>query len=55
MRCAVVKDGVVVNVIVVPDDADAEFFASRNAVLAPDDAGIGDLFDGEAFTRPLEN
>lgn len=46
MRCAVVENGVVVNVIVA--DKPEDF----NSIPCPDDTDIGDLWDGENFTKP---
>ncbi|SCM79985.1 hypothetical protein KL86PLE_90742 [uncultured Pleomorphomonas sp.] len=47
----VIHEGVVVNAIVLEDDADpAEF----GAVFGPDEAGIGWTFDGSNWTAPAE-
>lgn len=46
MRCAVVVDGVVVNIII------AEEPDEFGAVPCNDDTWIGDIWDGESFHRP---
>ncbi|HXF53357.1 MAG TPA: hypothetical protein VNK52_04465 [Hyphomicrobiaceae bacterium] len=49
-RCAVVKDGVVVNVVEV---GDAPWRPPAGCSLVPStDAGVGDLYDGARFSRP---
>ena len=50
MRYAIVESGIAVNVIV----SDEAFAQRIGAVLCPDGYGIGDLFDGEAWTKSPE-
>lgn len=45
MRAAVIENGVVVNVIIVDN-------IEGPNVVATETANIGDLYDGQAFTRP---
>lgn len=46
MRCAVIEDGVVVNIIIA-DDPEA-----FNAIPAEENTDIGDLWDGNTFSKP---
>lgn len=48
----VIEDGVVVNSIVLADDADPNVFG---AVIGPDGAGIGWTYDGTDWTAPAES
>jgi len=47
MRAAIIDNGVVVNIA----EAD-EVFAAEQGWIVSDAAAIGDLWDGQAFTRP---
>lgn len=47
MRAAVIEDGVVVNVV----EADEAFAAEQGWVIS-ETAAIGDLWDGQVFTKP---
>jgi hypothetical protein len=56
MQVALIKDGIVFNVVLVaPDDIDAmaaEFAAQGWLAVQDDTCAIGDLYDGAQFTRP---
>jgi hypothetical protein len=47
-RAALVQNGVVVNTII----ADEDFAIEGYLVVPSDTAEIGDIYDGEVFTRP---
>ena len=48
----VIKDGVVVNVVVVEEGA--HWAPPKGCVLGPAGGNMGDLFDGTAYSRPPE-
>jgi hypothetical protein len=49
-RAALVEDGVVVNTII----ADEDFAIDGYLVVPSETAEIGDVYDGETFTRPSQ-
>jgi hypothetical protein len=48
MRFAIIENGRVANVV----EADEAFGTEQGWIPAPDEAGPGDLYDGQAFSRP---
>lgn len=52
MRAALIKDGVVQNVIEVADDWDKTEWDGHQVVLT-DEAEVEDSYDGGRFTRPV--
>lgn len=57
MKLLLIKDGVVVNVIVVQDESilNASYYSQFDHIIKNDEnpeAGIGWLFDGNEFTAP---
>ena len=56
-KLAVIKDGVVINTILVPEGwpnvENAWEFPTKTQGVLTSEAGIGDLFDGQTFTKAI--